>query len=201
MSAILTHHSSQILEGNLHQFFSELLVGAAEHQKLSISPNATKYVTDLLVAFHETAALFAQEGVRLPVLADMLSEALDADFHRRVSLLRQMGDTSLMVSGFFPEALARRSLDIHYYQRMGEIAYSNLSTISVETSVYSELSQRFINLSHLLNEVSEQIHAKNYPVSKLVEFYTATGSEYILDQLKQQGVIPLSVKTRGEDRE
>lgn len=194
----MTHHGSGIANGNLHEFFNSLLIEVAEQRKFNISPSLTHYVTDLLVAFHDTATLFAQEGVRVPVLADMLAEALEADYHRRVSILRQMGDTSLMVSGFFPEALSRRALDLNYYQRMGEIAYSHLGSITVEINVFDELSERFMNLSKLLNEISEQIHAKNYPVSKLLEFYTATGSEYVLEQLKLQGVIPLAVKKRGD---
>ncbi|MDB5037266.1 MAG: hypothetical protein JWQ35_794 [Bacteriovoracaceae bacterium] len=187
-------HQGGIVEGNLHQFFNSLLVEAAEQHRVKISPTATQYVTDLLVAFQDSAKLFAQDGVRIPVLADMLLEAMDADHRRRITILRQMGDTSLMVSGFYPEALSKRSIDLSYYQQMGEIAYHHLSSITTELNVFDELSERFIKLSSLLNEISEQLHAKNYSVTKLMEFYTNSGSQHILEQLKKQGVIPLPRK-------
>jgi hypothetical protein len=191
-------HGSGIVDGDLHGFFNSLLIETAENRKVIISPNVTNYVTDLLVAFHETASLFAQEGVRVPVLTDMLTEALEADYRRRITIFRQMGDTSLMVSGFFPEALSRRALDINYYQKMGEIAYSHLGSLTVEVNVFDELSQRFMKLSELLNEIADSIHAKNYPVSKLLEFYTNTGSEHVLEQLKKQGIIPITVKKKND---
>jgi hypothetical protein len=177
------------------------VVEAAEQHQLQMSSSVTAYVTDLLVAFQETARLFVQENVRIPVLADMLGEALEADYRRRLSLLRQLGDTSLMVSGFFPEALSRRSIDLAYYQRMGEIAYHHLGSLTTELNVFDELSHRFIKLSHLLNQISDQLHTKNYSTSKLIEFYTTTGSEHVLEQLKRQGVIPIAAAKRQSETE
>lgn len=183
-----------IAEGNLRIFFSELLHQAVENQRASVSPHALHYVTELLVAFQETARLFVQQGVRVPVLADMLHDALEADYHRRVTILRQLGDTSLMVSGYFPEALSRRSVDLRYYRKMGEIAYSHLSSMSNNANVFDELSDRFINLSDILNEVSDKIYQKNYTIMKLLELYTSSGSERVFEDLKRQGVIPLHRK-------
>ncbi len=183
-----------IIEGDLHGFFGDLLVSASANQKLLLSEKARGYVTDLLVHFQDTEHLFSQEGVRIPILADMLHQAIDADFHRRVSILRQMGDTSLMVSGFFPEALTRRAVDLNYYQRMGETAYQQLSSLTTQVNVYDELSERFIKLANVLNEISEQVHGKNNSLSKLLEFYSATGSERALEQLRKQGVIPIQSK-------
>ena len=185
---------SAILSSDLRTYFNGLLSDAAENQRLDISPHAFQYVTDLLVAFHETARLFAQKGVRVPVLADMLVQAMEADFHRRVSILRQLGDTSLMVSGFFPEALSRRSTDLNYYQKMGEVAYSHLSSLSEEMNVFDELSMQFQRLASLINEVSENTHQREYSLLKLLEFYTNTGSDRVLERLKRQGVIPLHQK-------
>lgn len=183
-----------IIEGNLRQFFDKLLVEAAENQNVRLSPFVLDYVTELLVTFHETARLFIQKGVRVPVLADMLSDAMEADFHRRITILRQLGDTSLMVSGFFPEALSRRCMDLEYYQRMGEIAYSHLGSLSEEVNIFDELSQRFFKLSDLIHEISEQTHGKDYSFLKLIEFYMNTGSDRVFKELKKNGIIPLRRK-------
>lgn len=182
---------SAIVEGNLRDFFHDLILEAASHHRASVSPPAMAYITDVLFKFHETAHLFDQQGVRIPVLADMLSLAMEADFYRRISLLQQMGDTSLMVSSYFPEALARRCVDVSYYQRMGEIAYSQLGSLTEEDSVFEELSEQFVDLSRLISHVAETTSPKSYSVVKLIDLYMKTGSHGMLDQLKSQGVIPL----------
>jgi hypothetical protein len=182
---------TSIVEGNLHEFFGSLLVEAVENQKAKISPIILNYLTELLVSFQEATLLFVQKGVRVPVLADMLQDALEADLHRRVTILRQMGDTSLMVSGYFPEALTRRAVDLSYYQKMGEIAYYHLGALSDQQNIFQELSDRFVQLSDLLNEVSEQTQPKDLSVIKLLADYSQTGSDRIFEKLKKQGVIPL----------
>lgn len=186
-----------IVTEDLRHFFNHLLVEAAEQQGTAISPHAIHYVTDLLVAFQNTARLFVQQGVRVPVLADMLSDALDADFHRRVTILRQLGDTSLMVSGFFPEALQRRAVDLTYYKKMGEIAYSHLGALSEEINIFDELSEQFISLSEMINGVSEATLTKDLTLQKLLEQYMTTGSERSFERLRQQGVIPLRPYRKG----
>lgn len=186
-----------IFTGDLRQYFNHLLLQAAEQQRSSFSHHALNYVTELLVEFQDTARLFVQRDVRVPVLADMLNDALDADFHRRVTILRQMGDTSLMVSGFFPEALSKRAVDITYYQKMGEIAYSHLGTLSDDVNIYDELSERFIALSALINDVSEATLTRDITTEKLLDQYMTTGSDRSLERLKRQGVIPIRSAKKG----
>lgn len=183
--------SSTLIEGNLRNFFRGMILDAAENQRADLNPAIVQYVTEVLVAFHDTARLFVQQGVRIPVLADMLSDALEADFYRRVVLLRQMGDTSLMVSGYFPEALARRAIDLSYYRNMGELAYSQLGSLTQDSPVFDTLSEKFVILSELISEVSEATLKRDQSILKLLELYTKTGSDKALYKLKQSGVIPL----------
>jgi hypothetical protein len=184
--------SGGIVEKSLRDYFLGLVSEAAKTHNDVFSPQAVHYVTDVLVHFHETARLFVQTGSRVPVMAEMLSHALEADFYRRIVLLRQMGDTSLMVSGFFPEAVTRRSVDLGYYQQMGEIAYSQLGSMSGEPSVFDELSERFRELSGLINDVADVTSQRSTHLLQLVEMYQRTKSEHTLEKLKKQGVIPLN---------
>ncbi len=186
--------NSSIVECDLREFFFTLIQKAAAHQKVSVSPPVITYVTEVLVSFHETAKLFAQAGVRVPVMADMLSDAMEADFYRRVTLLRQMGDTSLMVSGFFPEALSRRAVDLGYYRRMGEVAYSHLGSLTHDESVFPVLSEQFHRVSDLVSEVAENTSSRSIDMLKLIELYSKTGSDRALEKLKAQGVIPFKRK-------
>jgi len=184
--------SSELLQTNLRDFFHGLICEAASDQRFDVSVHAKAYVTEVLVTFHETAKLFAQNGVRVPVLADMLQDALEADFYKRVNLLKQMGDTSLMVSGYFPEALSRRAVDLDYYRKMGEIAYSQVGALIDQQSIFDELSEQFFSLSRLVAKVSEVTTRKNISLTRLMELYRRTGSDLAFEKLKLQGVIPIS---------
>ena len=182
---------TSLIERSLSDYFSVLLEDAAQNQHYPLSPLTKSYVTQVLVSFHETAKLFFQAGVRVPVLADILSEALEADLYRRIILLQQMGDTSLMVSGFFPEALNRRSVNLDYYQRMGELAYNQLHALREPQNIFRELSHEFSRLSLLINEISENTQGKSASTLRLLEMYLETGSQRALDRLRGVGVIPI----------
>lgn len=186
-----------LLEGDLKQFFGGLLSEAADRAKLQVSPLALDYVSSLLYQFHETAKLFIQKGVRLPVLSDMLAEALEADLYRRVTLLRQLGDTSLMVSGYFPEALQKKLINRSYYFQMGGIAYSHLSDLTEDQNIFDELSESFVKLADLITEVSTSIKIDRLSISELLEFYANSGSETALKKLKSAGIVPL-ISMRNE---
>ncbi len=181
----------------LKLFFETHLSEAVTRTQIEVSPLALDYVSTLLSQFHETTKLFVQRGVRLPVLSDLLAEALEADLYRRVILLRQLGDTSLMVSGFFPEAVLKRTLNLTYFYEMGGIAYSHLSGLTEAQNVYDELSESFVKLAKLITEVSNHFRLDQLSVYELLEFYAQSGSEGALDRLKRAGVVPL--KTLGKE--
>lgn len=188
---------SSLLDGDLRAFFGRALKNAAQNQKMDIPQEVFGYVVELLVQFHETANLFVQEGVRVPVLADMLMEALEADFHKRVSLLRHMGDTSLMVTGYFPEALSRRCVDFNYYQSMGETAYSHLGALTDDLNIFDKLSERFLKVSELINEVSEMTLQRHDSVNRLLDAYIQLGSERAYRKLKEKGLYPFKARKKG----
>ena len=68
----------------------------------------------------------------------------------RVRQLRDVGDTSLYVSGFFAESLQRKLVDVDYYIQMGGAAYGSWRAASAATrnsavfgEVYDELGAKF----------------------------------------------------------
>ncbi len=187
-----------IITGDLEAFFASLLREAARRQRLSPSPFAFDYVSNLFVRFADADVLFSQEGVSLPVLADMMHEARDADVYRRISILRRLGDTSLMISGYFPEALNRRNVDVRYYVQMGEVAYAQLDDLSDTGSVYGELSAQFINFSELIQDVSVEIRTIDSRPEELLEMYSTSRSPGILKKLQSKGIFPISPKKENE---
>ncbi|TVQ79438.1 MAG: hypothetical protein EA369_04715 [Bradymonadales bacterium] len=186
--------SSQIVLGDLQGFFEELLVGTAEKQDQSVSPMALNYVAKLLTHFHQVDNFFKADSGRLPVLADILAEAMAADSARRVSILRRLGDTSLMMSGYFREALNRRGMKQSYYAQMGESAYSHLSDLSETKNVFIELADGFQVVADLLAVISESLRIQEYNALELLKFYSSSKSDFAREKLKEQGIIPMIPK-------
>ena len=101
---------------SIREFFRELLTSAIENQRARVQPFTELYLVNLLHEFLASEALYIQteDGTREQrPLAFLLKDALEEAGPARLRLLRRLGDTSLFVSGFFPDSLARRSsLDI-----------------------------------------------------------------------------------------
>lgn len=192
---------------DLKEFFRELLTDAISNQRALVQPFTEMYLVNLLHEYLSSEALFVQgeDGSwQQKPLAFLLKEALEEQGPARVKALRRLGDTSLFVSGFFPDSLARRSslVDVDYYISMGERAYDALGGIAArharEQSVWEELSEKFALLVDLLNEVSERTLAStNAGLVRLYERFLKTGSSRLQNLLGAQGVLATGKIGRG----
>jgi hypothetical protein len=180
---------------SIKDFFRDLLQRAMENQRAQVQPFTELYVVNLLHEYLLSEALYVQsEDGRLEQkpLAFLLKEALEEPGPARLHMLRRLGDTSLFVSGFFPDSLARRSslVDVDYYIAMGGRAYDAVGTLAGHRDLWSELSGRFRLLVDLLNEVSERTLAStNAGLVRLYERWMKTGSERLATLLARQGVV------------
>src|SRR5881394_3481990 len=142
---------------SLRDFFRDLLQRALENQRARVQPFTELYVVNLLHEFLLSEALYVQAddgSWQQKPLAFLLKEALEEAGPAKMHLLRRLGDTSLFVSGFFPDSLARRSslVDVDYYIAMGGRAYDAVARRSLERTLWAELSDKFRLLVDLLNE-------------------------------------------------
>ena len=200
---------------SIREFFSDLLRRAIENQRAQVQPTTLLYVTNLLHEYLNSEALYVQTGGagsagdgrsadarsngggswQQKPLAFLLKEALEEQGPARVQMLRRLGDTSLFVSGFFPDSLARRSslVDVDYYIAMGGRAYDAVGSIAARHAgrdLWDELSSRFRLLVDLLNEVSERtIASTETGVVRLYERFLKTGSDRIASVLAGRGVV------------
>ena len=184
---------SSILSTKLEEFFSIEISQIAEREQLVFSPRVVDYVAKLLTEFQESDRFFVHDS-KVPILADILSEMMEANEFRRRSLLKQVGDTSLMLTGYFPEALERRCVSFSYYQQMGESAYSQLASLTDTVNVFDELSGRFSLMIQVLNSFSEKAQGRDFSIPRLLENYRDSSSQRLLEKLKKVGVIPFESK-------
>src|SRR5690606_36497559 len=134
---------------NLEDYFRDSLRRATEARAVAAHEATQHYLVHMLAGFARAENLFVQgaEGTQLRPLALMLSDALDEQpGPERNLMLRRLGDVALFIAGFFGDSLVRKSVDVDYYSKMGEAAYSTLCNAPasrrdlVLVDVYAELA-------------------------------------------------------------
>jgi hypothetical protein len=184
---------------NVQEFFRDSLDAAIARQKLEADDHTVHYVVNLLVLYTRADELYddGPDGRSLPPLATLFAAASEARSPRqRYAALRRLGDLALFMAGFFPDALARKPVDVDYYIRMGGTAYGTLANAAPATTrqrafadVYRELAGKFGAFVEAIGEISD-LSRRYTPrdILRLYERWLATGSERARQRLDELGV-------------
>jgi hypothetical protein len=176
---------------SLSEFFREVLSDAIRRQGVAASPPAESYLVNLLAGF-------ATAPPDDEPLALKLAAATDSTPDERATKLKEIGDTSLYVSGFFAESIERKLLDVTYYVQMGGTAYAELSRFyrgyrhsSAFGDLFAELGTNFPAFVDVLGEIHERTsgHSQSAVLS-LYERWLKTGSAWMERRLRELGVLP-----------
>ena len=179
------------------EYFKELVETAMEHQQVAVCDLTSFYLVNLLTGFvhFDRSATGSKEplGIRL-------ARALQTGGSRQRNGLREVGDLSLFISGFFADSLNRSLVDIDYYMQLGECAYASLARHGDPAlgDVFDELAGKFSACVDVLGEVSERSAlTSNSDVLRLYEKWLRTRSRRSGDLLAERGIVPnCSVSSR-----
>ncbi len=165
-------------------FFYEALNEALDAVHLDATEPAGWYLVSLLGEF--TRARLPDEP-----LAMKLAQSQSGDPGDRVRTLKEVGDTSLYVAGFFAESLSRKVVDADYYISLGRGAYAELAgclgSHSI-TDVYRELAENFPAFVEVLGEMRRRVDCAGADVVKLYEQWVRTRDAWIEKKLRALGV-------------
>ena len=170
------------------EYFKELVESACSHQRISAGELTAFYVVNLLTGFLQRPLTEDETP-----LAIRLVEALDAPVTRQRTSLKQIGDLSLFVSGFFADSLKRKLVDVDYYVSIGGTAYNALSRYETDafSPVFAELADNFVGFVDVLSEVSERAScSSNSDLLRLYDRWLRTGSRRSGQLLIERGVVP-----------
>ena len=173
------------------EYFKELVDGALSHQGLATRELTAYYVVQLLASFLQRGIGPAHDEAT--PLAMRLARALEGGGAQQRASLKEIGDVSLFVSGFFSDSLARKLVDVDYYVAIGGSAYNALSRVETETfsPVFAELGTKFVGFVDVLAEVSERSScSSNADLLRLYEKWLKTGSPRSGHLLVERGVVP-----------
>src|SRR5260370_30343814 len=140
------------------EYFHGALKAAIKNQGVAASEPTECYLVGLL-AEHLKGPLDDEP------LALKLASAVVSSPDERLRHLKELGDNSLYVSGFFSDSLQRKLVDIGYYIQIGGAGYRELArhfrggvrrSGGVFGDIYDELGSNFSQFVDVLAEVSEQ---------------------------------------------
>jgi hypothetical protein len=173
------------------EYFRELVESAMKRQHLAARELTSFYLVNLLTGFvHFDRSATAPEDEPLGL---RFVRALQAAGVRQRDELRQVGDLSLFISGFFADSLTRSLVDLDYYIYLGEYAYASLARQGDDTfgDVFDELSGKFAAFVDVLGEVSERSAlSSNADLLRLYEKWLRTRSRRSGEILAARGIVP-----------
>src|SRR5262245_32933485 len=140
------------LATSVDEFFHEVVTDALSAVDFDASEQAGWYLVGLLGDF--TTQRLSDEPLGIKLAAAPECPGL------RVRTLKEVGDTSLYIAGFFAESLTRSLVDVDYYVGLGQTAYTQLArSFGAQrslTEVYEELADKFPKFVDVLAEVRKR---------------------------------------------
>ena len=175
---------------SLEPFFQDAVDRALKEQSVSVDPMTEHYLVHLL-------ATYAKQPIDDSPLGLKMLAASNAEPRERRERLREVGDTSLFVSGFWTESFARKLVDVEYYIGLGGTAYGELARTGAgwrrdpNADVYETLSGNFSRFVDVLMVISRWLMpTAPGDVIKLYEKWLQTRSKWAARKLAAVGVLP-----------
>ncbi len=192
----MTQKASLTTAESLGDYFAKLVTEVLQSQKARTLPVVKQYIISLLLDYSRSENLYPKQEEE--ILAFRWFQALAAELGEKVKSLKRLGDFTLFISGFFPDSLSRKIIDIDYYMALGEKAYGHLSQIFLDyhparkEELFGDLSNRFPLFVDVLSEVSEKSSiSTDTGLLRLYERWIRTRSERLARLLLDRGIIPL----------
>lgn len=136
-------------------FFHECVTQALERREVDATEHTEFYLVGLL-------GDFASGCISDEPLSVKLAKTGTSGPGERFRALKEVGDTSLYVTGFFVESFERKLVNPDYYIDIGEAAYRQLADSlpgpAAIHEVYEELSAKFARFVDVLQEVRKSVH-------------------------------------------
>jgi hypothetical protein len=120
-------------------FFYDIITTALGRLQVDTTEHTEYYLVGLLESYARDERSIPSAPLALMLLGP-------SDPAARTLNLKEVGDTSLIVTGFFPEAIKNTLVNTEYYVGLGRVAYRELSgrlSLSALSAVYEELAVEF----------------------------------------------------------
>lgn len=191
---------------NPNEYFQGAISGAVSSLGLRVSDHAQSYLVQLLRHFINMDNFYPTDSAGNP--ADTLTQQLvnalgEESTEMRAARMRQLGDFSLYIAGFFSDSLSRKLVDVDYYVGMGEAAYENVARVEKKSraELFFELSRKFPDFVEVLSRISEESGfnpARHQDLLRVYELWSKTGNERLAKQLAKAGIVAQKPKKNSD---
>lgn len=196
------HNTNNIIFLNPNEYFQGAVSGAVASLRVQVSEHAQHYLVQLLGRFISMENFYPTngEGKTADTLTEQLAIALEEErAAERALRLRQLGDFSLYVAGFFAESLNRKLVDVDYYIGMGGAAYENAARLEEKKNraeVLLELARKFPKMVEVLGTISAEtgFNPENHKdLLRICDLWVKTGEKKFESRLVKAGIAPVAV--------
>jgi hypothetical protein len=181
-------------------FFAVELRKVLEKRKVE-AQQSFDYLVELLTRSIESESFFGKTADGKPAdhfLVGLYGEYMQGSPEVKRQTLQRLGDVCLMITGFFPDSLNRKLVDVDYYAGMGGAAYWQLSLWQSNSPLFQELSVKFRSFSDVLSELSEKSGMQtNTDLLRVYERWLYSGSDRLKEMLAEKGIeTPVRIETK-----
>ena len=154
---------------DLKSYFFDRLEEINQKAFLNLPQEALFYSSHLLEKYSQSSEFFEiDEGkVKEKILCLKLLDTKDKNSEEYARVLKDVGDTSLFMCGFFARSLERKIVDSQYYEKMGTTAYQHLNQMVpsyLDTpSFYKSLAGIFRYIAQLFALLAKESHIYSQP--------------------------------------
>jgi len=171
-----------IVHSSVTSAWHSLVTQVCQVRSITLSEDIESYLVYLLIRFSKSPDLLK----KIIALEFLSTHSLHGA--ARSQQLRDIGDSCLLYSGFFPGMARKRCVTIGYYVNLGRSAYSSIYEQQVATSksaeLYRQLGQEFVALMDLLLYIRE-MDGQNYLDPLQAIEGCEVGSQYARKVLEQ----------------
>lgn len=177
-------------------FFHKHVKESIKNQNIKITKISEHYLVHLLADYTLTHKAFKLTGNNIRPLTLIYHQAQFETANRKIKIFKELGDFSLFITGFLPDSLNRKVIDVDYYISLGRSAYENLSVIFEEIHesdfnlLFYELAEKFVAVTDILAEISSESFTQwNDGILRLYERWLKTRSKRDERLLFKKGII------------
>lgn len=157
-----------ILDSSLQSYFYDSLQAVNQKSTLPL-PNETIYYSSMVMdRFGQSQEYFEESDGKLreKILGTKLLEASQMKSKgAQKRAFKDIGDTALLLCGYFSDSLNKKLVDDRFYREVGQIAYRRLNTIVPNVyeipSFFNNISKSFDSITMMIDLVAKQINSRS----------------------------------------
>lgn len=156
------------LESSLQVYFYDQL---QEFNKKSLHPLGSEFVyySSLVMDQYGDASKYFEKvdgKIREKILGIKLMESSQFPKEKQKLILRDIGETSLLLCGYFSDSLNKKIVDTKYYQEIGMMAFMRLNSFHPKAfdiaNFFEKIAHNFQSMTTLMNLVSSKHETDPY---------------------------------------